>query len=67
MHARLVLDDEDYALPVPRETRTTVIGARTAIGELIRLHDVASETLGADRAVLFPGLSVTTTEMIESV
>jgi hypothetical protein len=44
-----------------------VIGARTAIGGLIRLHDVASETLGPDRAVLFPGLSVTTTEMIESV
>ena len=61
------LAGRDYELPVSRETRTTVIGARTAVDGLVRLHDLASETLGPDRAVLFPGLSVTAAQMIESV
>ncbi len=54
-------------LPVPLKTRTPVIGARAVIDGLIRLHELDGSALGADRALLFPGLSVTAAEMVESV
>lgn len=54
-------------LPVPPETRTAVIGARTAVEGLVRLHELDAAQLGADRALLFPGLSVTAAQMVESV
>ena len=44
-----------------------MIGVRTAVEGLIRLHGLDAHRLGADRAVLFPGLSATAAEMIASV
>ncbi len=61
------LAGKQCVVPVPLETRTIVIGARTVVDGLIRLHELGASTLGADRAVLFPGLSVTAAEMVESM
>lgn len=61
------LAGEPCIVPVPLDTRTIVIGARTVVTGLIRLHELDASLLGADRALLFPGLSVTAAEMVESV
>ena len=55
------------ALPVPLDTRTAVIGARTTVAGLLRLHELGAPALGSDRALLFPALSATADEMVGAV
>ena len=42
------------ALPVPLDTRTAVIGARTTVAGLLRLHELGAPALGSDRALPLP-------------
>jgi D-erythronate 2-dehydrogenase len=60
------LAGQDYALPVPLETRLPVIGVRTAVDCLVALADLDGG-FGDDRVLNLPGLSVTVEEMVESV
>jgi D-erythronate 2-dehydrogenase len=57
---------EDVAVPVARDTRIAVIGHRTVVACLIRLHELEGAALGADRAVQLPGISVSVDELIDS-
>jgi nucleoside-diphosphate-sugar epimerase len=57
----------DYVCPVGLDTRVPVIGHRTVVGGIARLHDVEPERLGDDRAVMLPSIAVTVREMIESL
>jgi nucleoside-diphosphate-sugar epimerase len=57
----------DYALPVGLDTRLPVIGERTVAEGLLRLAEVDGASLGHDRAVGLPGISVTVGEMVESL
>ena len=61
------LAGEPCALPVPLDTRTALIGARTTIEGLVRLHELDASALGSDRALLFPALSATAEEMVATV
>jgi nucleoside-diphosphate-sugar epimerase len=57
----------DYTCPVGLDTRVPVIGHRTVVGGIARLHDVESERIGDDRAVMLPSIAVSVREMIESL
>jgi nucleoside-diphosphate-sugar epimerase len=59
------LAGRDYSLPVPLGTRLAIIGARTVVDCLLRLGDV--ELSGDDRVLNLPSLSVTVSEMLDSV
>ncbi len=61
------LNGETCVLPVPLETRIPVAGHRTVVENLIRLHETDGGTIGHDRALNFPGLSVDAREMAESL
>ncbi len=55
----------DYALPVAPDTSVPLIGYGAAIGSLIKIHDLASELIGTNRAIGLPVLNVTVKEMID--
>jgi nucleoside-diphosphate-sugar epimerase len=57
---------EDVAVPVARDTRIAVIGYRTVIACLVRLHELDGAALGADRALQLPAISVSVDELIDS-
>jgi D-erythronate 2-dehydrogenase len=57
----------DYALPVGLDTRTPVIGERTAVSCLLQLASLDAEALGDDRALNLPSISVTVAEMLDSL
>ena len=61
------LAGKPYALPVPPETRTIVAGVRTAVEGLIALHDAPASSLGDDRTLNFPGLSVTAQDLVDAL
>ncbi len=61
------LAGRDFVLPVSPETRIPVIGTRTVVECLIRLHEVDGNALGDDRAVNLPSISITVGEMVESL
>jgi nucleoside-diphosphate-sugar epimerase len=61
------LAGEECVLPVGLDMRTPVGGVRTVVDGLISLHEVDAAALGADRGVLFPSVSCTAGEMVESV
>lgn len=61
------LNGEPCALPVRPETRMPLLGYRSAVEGFVRLHEADGATLGDDRAVTFPSLSVTVQEMIEAL
>ena len=54
----------DFVCPVGLDTVMPVIGARTVVSSFMRLHDMAGESLGADRAVQLPCLSASVRDMI---
>ncbi|MGH9373380.1 MAG: D-erythronate dehydrogenase [Vicinamibacterales bacterium] len=49
--------------PVGPETRLWLLSPRTVIDCLVTAHEIAGETLGTDRALNLPGISVTVGEM----
>jgi nucleoside-diphosphate-sugar epimerase len=61
------LNGETCRLPVALDTRMPVSGYRTAIENLIRLHEVDGSKIGPDRAVGFPSLDVSVGEMIQGL
>jgi len=61
------LHGQACALPVQLDTRMPLLGYRSAVEGFVRLHEVEGATLGDDRAVNFPSLSVTVQEMIEAL
>lgn len=61
------LNGEPCHLPVGLETAMPVLGYRSVVEGLIRLHEAPSEAIGPDRAVNFPSLDVTAREMIDAL
>jgi nucleoside-diphosphate-sugar epimerase len=61
------LNGEDAICPVPADTRLWLLSPATAIDCLIALHDASPTTLGLNRVVNAPGLSVTAGEMVAAL
>ena len=61
------LNGEPCLLPVGLETVMPVLGYRSVVEGLIRLHEAPSDAIGPDRAVNFPSLAVTVREMIDAL
>ncbi len=61
------LNGEPCLLPVGLETVMPVLGYRSVVEGLIRLHEAPSAAIGPDRAVNFPSLDVTVREMIDAL
>jgi nucleoside-diphosphate-sugar epimerase len=61
------LAGEACVVPVPPGTPVVLIGADTAAGGLLALHDLDGALLGEDRAVGLPGLEVTVGEMADAL
>lgn len=61
------LNGDTCILPVAPETVMPVLGYRTAVENMIRLHELEGTRLGSDRAVGLPSLDVSVAEMIASL
>lgn len=61
------LSGVDYTLPVAPETAMPILGARAAVENLIRLHELPGEALGTDRALGLPSLDVTVADMLSAL
>ncbi|MGI9415106.1 MAG: D-erythronate dehydrogenase [Hyphomicrobiales bacterium] len=61
------LAGDDYVLPVGPDTAMPVLGYRSIIDGLIRLHEADGAALGDDRAVSLPALTVTVEEMVAAL
>ncbi|HLI10404.1 MAG TPA: D-erythronate dehydrogenase [Alphaproteobacteria bacterium] len=61
------LSGEPCRLPVGLETVMPVLGYRSIVENLIRLHEAPGEAIGPDRAVSFPSLDVTVGEMVAAL
>ena len=61
------LNREPAVCPVDPATKLWLASPASAIGGFIALHDVPAATLGANRVVNGPGLSVSVAEMISSL
>lgn len=61
------LNQVECLLPVNTDTVMPLAGYRTIVSGLIRLHELDGVELGEDRAVNFPSLAVSVTDMIESL
>lgn len=57
------LNGQQAVVPVAGDIRVPVSGYRTVVGNLIRLHEVPGDAIGADRAVSLPSIAVTADEM----
>ena len=61
------LTGTDYTLPVAPETAMPVLGARAAVENLIRLHELPGDALGEDRALGLPSLDATVADMLNAL
>jgi nucleoside-diphosphate-sugar epimerase len=61
------LNGEEAVLPVDVDTSVPLSGYRTVVDNLIRLHEVEGEAIGADRGMNLPALTVTAQDMIDSL
>lgn len=61
------LNGEPCALPVGLDTVMPILGYRSIVENLIRLHEAPGAALGADRAVSFPSLDVTLRDMVAAL
>jgi nucleoside-diphosphate-sugar epimerase len=57
------LNGIECVVPVDLDMHIPIAGYRTVVENLIRLHEVGGEALGADRALNLPALDVTAREM----
>ena len=61
------LNGEDFTLPVKPETVMPLLGYRAIVEGIIRLHEVPGDSLGDDRAVSLPSLTVSVQDMIDAL
>ena len=61
------LNGEEAICPVPADTRLWLLSPATAVECLIALHDASPTSLGLNRIVNAPGLSVTAGEMVAAL
>jgi D-erythronate 2-dehydrogenase len=61
------LNGEEAICPVPADTRLWLLSPSTAIECLIAVHEASSDSLGQNRIVNAPGLSVTAGEMVAAL
>ncbi len=61
------LNGEPCHLPVGLDTVMPVLGCRSIVENLIRLHEAPGEAIGADRAVSFPSLDLSLRDMVEGL
>jgi D-erythronate 2-dehydrogenase len=61
------LNGEDAICPVPADTRLWLLSPATAIECLIAVHEATADSIGQNRIVNAPGLSVTAGEMIAAL
>ena len=61
------LNGIDYVLPVGLDTRMPVVGYRSVVESILALYELSGESLGDDRALNLPNISVTIGEMVESM
>ena len=61
------LNGEECVVPVDPGTRVPIAGYRTVIENLVRLHEVSPDALGADRALNLPSIELTAQEMIDAL
>jgi nucleoside-diphosphate-sugar epimerase len=61
------LNGDDFILPVPAETVMPLLGYRSVVDGLIRLHELDGVELGNDRAISFPSHTVTVQDMIDAL
>lgn len=61
------LSGVDAVCPVGPDARLWLMSPRTVIASLLAAHDLASDALGADRALTLPGISVTVAEMVAAL
>ena len=57
----------DFVLPVAPETIMPVLGYRSIVDGIIALHEVPGDSLGTDRAIGLPSLTVTAQDMIDAL
>ena len=57
----------DYVLPVGSETVMPVLGYRSIVDGILKLHEVSSNALGHDRAVSLPALTITVADMMAAL
>jgi nucleoside-diphosphate-sugar epimerase len=61
------LNGEVAICPVPSSTRVWLLSPATVIDCLIASHDIAGDTVGANRSIILPGLTVSVGEMVASL
>ena len=61
------LNGIDYVLPVDLDTRMPVVGYRSVVDSILALHELSGDSLGDDRALNLPNVSVTIGEMVASM
>jgi nucleoside-diphosphate-sugar epimerase len=61
------LNGEASICPVPPATRVWLLSPATVIDCFIAAHDIAGETLGSNRSLILPGLTVSVGEMLASL
>ena len=61
------LNGEVSVCPVPPATRVWLLSPTTVIECFIAAHDIAGETLGANRSLILPGMTVSVAEMLASL
>ena len=61
------LNGEEAICPVSRDTRLWLLSPRRAIECLIAMHDLPGDSLGINRIVNLPGLSVTVDQMVSAL
>ena len=61
------LNGEVSICPVPATTRVWLLSPATVIDCFIAAHDIAGETLGTNRSLILPGMTVSVGEMVASL
>jgi nucleoside-diphosphate-sugar epimerase len=61
------LNGQEGICPVPPGVHVWVLSPRAAIDNLIHAHELPTESLGDNRAVNVPGISVSVREMVDSL
>lgn len=61
------LNGEPAVCPVGASTRLWLLSPQTVIDSLVFGHDVAADTLGVNRSINLPGLSLTVGDMVAAL